>query len=71
MKVLILGAGGHGQVVADMIAAGARAGDEVLELAGFLDDDPTLLGTEVDGAPVLGFPSAPCDAFARGNGSRL
>lgn len=54
MKVVILGAGGHGQVVADMIAAGARVGDDVLELAGFLDDDPALSGAEVDGTPVLG-----------------
>ena len=54
MKVIIVGAGGHAQVVADMIAAGARNGDDVLELAGFLDDDPGRAGTEVGGAPVLG-----------------
>ena len=53
MKVIILGAGGHGQVVADMIASGARIGDDVLELAGFLDDDAGLSG-DVYGTPVLG-----------------
>jgi sugar O-acyltransferase (sialic acid O-acetyltransferase NeuD family) len=54
MKVVIVGAGGHGQVVADMIAAGARVADDVLELAGFIDDDAGLAGTEVGGVPVLG-----------------
>jgi sugar O-acyltransferase (sialic acid O-acetyltransferase NeuD family) len=50
MRVVIVGAGGHGQVVADMIAAGNKA----LQLAGFLDDDPRLLGAEVGGVPVIG-----------------
>jgi len=54
MKVVIVGAGGHGQVVADMIAAGARVGGDVLQLAGFLDDDPALVGAQVGGVPVLG-----------------
>jgi sugar O-acyltransferase (sialic acid O-acetyltransferase NeuD family) len=53
MRVVIVGAGGHGQVVADMIAAGASVGDDVLTLAGFLDDDPGLVGAEVGGVPVL------------------
>jgi sugar O-acyltransferase (sialic acid O-acetyltransferase NeuD family) len=54
MKIVILGAGGHGQVVADMIVSGARVGDEVLELAGFLDDDPALTRAAVGGVRVLG-----------------
>jgi sugar O-acyltransferase (sialic acid O-acetyltransferase NeuD family) len=37
-----------------MIAAGARIADAVLELAGFLDDDPRLVGAAIGGAPVLG-----------------
>jgi sugar O-acyltransferase (sialic acid O-acetyltransferase NeuD family) len=54
MKVVIVGAGGHGQVVADMIVAGARVGGDVVQLAGFVDEDPGLVGTEVNGVPVLG-----------------
>jgi sugar O-acyltransferase (sialic acid O-acetyltransferase NeuD family) len=54
MKVVIVGAGGHGQVVADIIAAGARVGEDAMTLAGFLDDDPGLVGAEVGGVPVLG-----------------
>ena len=37
MRVLIIGAGGHGQVVADMLRAAARA-SEPIEFAGYLDD---------------------------------
>lgn len=48
MKVLVIGAGGHGHVVADILRASASAGSD-LEFAGFLDDspryhDPAVLG---------------------------
>jgi sugar O-acyltransferase (sialic acid O-acetyltransferase NeuD family) len=48
MRVVILGAGGHGAVVAEC----ARAGGQ-LQPIGFLDDDPALRGTHVLGLPVL------------------
>jgi sugar O-acyltransferase (sialic acid O-acetyltransferase NeuD family) len=38
MKVLVIGAGGHGQVVADILRASAHA-DRRLEFIGFLDDE--------------------------------
>jgi sugar O-acyltransferase (sialic acid O-acetyltransferase NeuD family) len=53
MKIAIVGAGGHGQVVADIIRASSRACRE-LSIAGFLDDRAELAGTLVAGAPVLG-----------------
>jgi sugar O-acyltransferase (sialic acid O-acetyltransferase NeuD family) len=46
--VLVLGAGGHGKVVADVMLC---AGVPVL---GFLDDNPAMWGTSVLGLPVLG-----------------
>jgi sugar O-acyltransferase (sialic acid O-acetyltransferase NeuD family) len=48
--VLILGAGGHGQVVADLLLA---AGGPLHPL-GFLDDDPALMGAQHLGLTVLG-----------------
>lgn len=51
--LLIVGAGGLGR---ETLAA-ARATNEVAptwEVVGFLDDDPTLQGTLIDGAPVVG-----------------
>jgi acetyltransferase EpsM len=48
MKLVIIGAGGHGQVVAD---AAIAAGFEVL---GFLDDDRSLFGRQFLGVSVLG-----------------
>lgn len=46
--VVILGAGGHGREVADILkAAGSPP-------AGFVDDSPALQGKSVDGYPVLG-----------------
>ncbi len=49
MKIAILGAGGHGKVVAD--AAITIHGNSVV---GFLDDDASLTGREFLGLPVLG-----------------
>jgi sugar O-acyltransferase (sialic acid O-acetyltransferase NeuD family) len=46
--ILILGAGGHGKVVADILIC---AGEPVL---GFLDDDPATWGATRLGLPVLG-----------------
>lgn len=49
MDVVIIGAGGHGKVVADILrAAGGTT------LVGFLDADPALRGRTVAGLPVLG-----------------
>jgi len=46
--ILVLGAGGHGKVVADILC---RAGTPAM---GFLDDDPETWGTTRLGLPVLG-----------------
>jgi sugar O-acyltransferase (sialic acid O-acetyltransferase NeuD family) len=75
MKIVILGAGGHGQVVADMMKAGARVSGNELELAGFLDDNPGLVRTAVGGAPVLGglagIDRVSADAFVVAIGSNI
>jgi UDP-perosamine 4-acetyltransferase len=45
---IVVGAGGHGRVVADLVRAAG------FEIAGFVDADPALAGTAVGGVPVLG-----------------
>jgi putative colanic acid biosynthesis UDP-glucose lipid carrier transferase len=50
-NVLILGAGSLGKRVAENLAQNAWAG---LRVVGYLDDDPSLIGTEIGGLPVLG-----------------
>ena len=49
MQIVLIGAGGHGKVVLDIVRAAGR-----YEPVGFLDADPLLAGTEVGGLPVLG-----------------
>ena len=51
--VVILGAGGHGQVVADILLRVYEGGAR-WEPIGFLDDDSSLTGTAIMGLPVLG-----------------
>jgi sugar O-acyltransferase (sialic acid O-acetyltransferase NeuD family) len=53
MRVLIIGAGGHGQVVADILLAGVRRGSDLVP-CGYLDDDQNLWGQTKVGLPVLG-----------------
>ena len=45
---VVVGCGGHGREVADILIF---LGENIL---GFLDDDPTLIGSAVGGIPVLG-----------------
>jgi sugar O-acyltransferase (sialic acid O-acetyltransferase NeuD family) len=49
MDIVLIGAGGHGRVVLDIIRS---AGEH--RVVGFLDADPELAGTLVDEVPVLG-----------------
>lgn len=71
LRVLILGAGGHGQVVAEALLAACAAGTCVRPV-GFLDDDPMLEGKTRLGLPVLGPPASvaahPHDAVVVGIG---
>ena len=52
-NVVIIGAGGHGREVADILRHQAREGEAVAPL-GFVDESAELHGREVDGLPVLG-----------------
>jgi sugar O-acyltransferase (sialic acid O-acetyltransferase NeuD family) len=51
--IIIVGAGGQGAIVADILLRAAEAGADARPL-GFVDDTPALLGTQVLGLPVLG-----------------
>lgn len=63
-RILILGAGGHGQVVADILLAIAKKTEEII-VSGFLDDNPKSRNQSFLGIPVLGslqsLPSIPHD----------
>ncbi len=52
-RVIILGAGGHGLVVADILLRAHDAGQAIIPM-GFLDDHETLFGSDVLGLRVLG-----------------
>jgi sugar O-acyltransferase (sialic acid O-acetyltransferase NeuD family) len=47
MKIFVYGARGHGKVVADILLAGHK------NVAGFIDDDESLIGSTVFDLPVL------------------
>ncbi|HLL90001.1 MAG TPA: hypothetical protein VK324_11930, partial [Tepidisphaeraceae bacterium] len=49
MDTLIVGAGGHGKVVLDILRAAGR-----YKPLGFIDADPARAGTTVGGLPVFG-----------------
>ncbi|MCA9964867.1 MAG: acetyltransferase [Anaerolineales bacterium] len=53
MRVLIIGAGGHGQVVADILLAMHREGSPLYPI-GYVDDDPAMWGKLPLNLPVLG-----------------
>jgi sugar O-acyltransferase (sialic acid O-acetyltransferase NeuD family) len=52
-RILLIGAGGHAVVVADILLRARDAGDPVTPI-GYLDDNPDLIGHELLGLPVLG-----------------
>jgi sugar O-acyltransferase (sialic acid O-acetyltransferase NeuD family) len=76
MRVLILGAGGHAQVVADILLRMQEADRAIIPI-GYLDDNPALLMQHLLDLPVLGeiaqLPAIPHDGVVVGigdNGTR-
>jgi sugar O-acyltransferase (sialic acid O-acetyltransferase NeuD family) len=53
MRILIIGAGGHGRVVADALLEARRAGADV-EPVGFLDDEASRVGQQYLSLRVVG-----------------
>lgn len=49
MELILIGAGGHGKVVLDIVRAQGRYNP-----IGVVDDDPSLEGTAVGGVPIVG-----------------
>ena len=49
LKTVIIAASGHGKVVLDILEQ-----NDNIEIAGFIDDNPDLLGKCVNGIPVIG-----------------
>jgi len=66
MKVVLLGGGGHGEVVADILLAERRNG-RAIDIVGFVDNDPNTHGRYLVGGRVLGpesrLPTIPHDAL--------
>ena len=52
-RIVIIGAGGHGREVADILRHQSQLDNEI-ELVGFVDDNPAIHGQSIDGLPVLG-----------------
>lgn len=53
MRVIIIGAGGHGQVICDALLV-AKSVNSLVAIAGFVDDNLDLQGTRILGVPVIG-----------------
>src|SRR5262249_13677952 len=53
MRVVIVGSGGHGQVVADVLLCAAKAGSGLTPI-GYVDDDAAQADRVLLGLPVLG-----------------
>lgn len=53
MRVLIIGAGGHAQVIADILLQMQTQNRDII-LVGYVDDDSTLFGKTLVSLPVLG-----------------
>jgi len=53
MRIVIVGSGGHGQVVADMLLCAARLGSSVTPI-GYVDDDAAQADRVLLGLPVFG-----------------
>ena len=72
-RILIIGAGGHAQVVADALLCRQRILAEPLHLLGFVDDFPQLWGQTRLGLPILGgldtVPQFACDTLIVAIGS--
>jgi sugar O-acyltransferase (sialic acid O-acetyltransferase NeuD family) len=67
-RIVIIGAGGHGLVAADILrAARAAPGSPAFDVVAVLDDNPALAGTRILEIPVLGttqrLPEIPHDAI--------
>lgn len=58
-RILILGAGGHGRVVLDILLT-----DPVNHVVGFLDNNSAIHGRRIDGVPVCGAIDALADLVA-------
>jgi sugar O-acyltransferase (sialic acid O-acetyltransferase NeuD family) len=53
LPIAIIGAGGHGREIAEIVEHAASVGASA-RLAGFIDEDALLAGRAIDGIPVLG-----------------
>ena len=52
MKIAVYGTGGHGREIADYVRGGL-ANHPAQDFVGFIDDDPAIVGTTVNGAAVF------------------
>jgi acetyltransferase EpsM len=65
-RCVIMGAGGHGRVVLDILLSGRQ-----YQVVGFLDSNPALHGRRMDGLPILGDLRALPDLHAQGVNSAV